>query len=1551
MRLRQKIKSRIAAAMAAVMVFSMAAPALPVYAASRTIVFDTGDGPKVTDGPNHYTTNTITVNEGDFLKNASGFAGVPLVDTSGATVAATDTSARPVLPWVKGAANAPSWSGWTFDGWYDDAYSLTEPVSYLPIVMPSGSAPITYKAKWKSDGTVQTKTLTVMHYRMLDDSDTELPATASAGFYTADHIAFNPGGQPWVNPSPKSVGDTITEVPLSSSAVPGYTVKKVILKNYKNVKYGETSGNGTGTATVTADSDKTVSGTMPNDDLTIRYLYKPDDNQKFSFTREYVDASGATIKQTDSDLKKAEESISNLAPPTIAGFVYSSHTILQGQNDDANACVYGTTTLAGKNRFNFDTDGVLNGKMPNQNVKIRYTYTRDPAYQLRVQVKYRDNHGNPLDGQDGRPTVADINELRAVGTTGEQTVPVPVLAGYNYPPNWNPGTNGGATSPTVPSASDPNLKFTLQAGTDNQGAKIEFTYVENTSDATAWARVNYQTSANGNITGNTAPRSIRVGSYTWDKLIGEATGGGLAVSADPERNYMLEGWYVEMDGVETKIYDAATGTSTIPTADHKFVVPAGTGTPPAMRTLKIYPKFVKNPAEWYTLTFTNSAHGNLSGFTTLTVPKYTRDASGTWNQTTWADLNVPTATPDSGYYATPWTSSVGLQPGPTTQIGGSETYNVNFLRIGFTDDGVLAMPNASGSVANNGTGSVNVSSANALRNYAITDMSGNVIATLPGATLQTGAFTGLPVNAQYQVYELPTSENPAAGTPITSIPGMNRSQPTTATIPAVGPNASTGTDAANPGQQTITVSPTAPNTEYSLLDASGNVVPASGWVTPSTPGAAIVFDNLDPNTTYTVVARPVGGSQTPQNQSAQGTVIPVTGNPAATPDTYTLRLLNGGKVIEHKRTISGVEQLLPIGADDTNVTFQAGDKIKLDVTVPAGATTFNRWNVLLGSLNMSTVQTMSSPRVTMPAGSVTIAASFNNQPLIPAQPKADLDYTPKDGRFAPDPANNAQLLTELTNNGEDSAALANPSVSKLTYIVKLNRSAVSAANANELKSQTGDNDLKTPWSLQVGLARDVDGVNKTVPASNSNATMRVIARLDESLKNNTDYTLWKRTVDGAGQVNYVDVQMNPADLSAAGFDGNFSFEAKNGDYLVLSYKKAYTVTVIDSKRGTTYTFRVPQGGDIASHADYTNMRGALAANYTDPTTGIEYEFDQFRKANSQTAPTFADSNPVTRDMTIYAMYIPADDTAWQNARNNLIGEINRGNGVMTNPNIVSQLTPTELSDLTNAVTQANALANRIPRPTTAELVTEHANLKALIDAILARIAGITPAPAPTPTPTPTPGGGGGGSHGGGGGGGGGRGGSGRRGITGSTTSTGTGNRVYQNGVEGNWVNFDVENHGWYFDLGNGKRIKGTWADVAYTYDGQTKIYSYHFDENGVMDSGWWKNDQGTWFHLSTIHDGWFGSMDKGWYHDSADGRWYYLNLLTGAMMTGWQQIDGTWYYLNPVTPAPTWDWDASQNRWVYGNRPGRPYGSMYANEVTPDGYHVDASGAWIRETP
>ena len=117
MRLRQKIKSRIAAAMAAVMVFTMAAPALPVYAGNygddAEIVFDTGYGPGLFKTNNNYDTL--------FGGKFTGKQGYPLTDTSSnwsSTTIATmnmtgggaGTGNRPVLPTYAAHGEATRWS-------------------------------------------------------------------------------------------------------------------------------------------------------------------------------------------------------------------------------------------------------------------------------------------------------------------------------------------------------------------------------------------------------------------------------------------------------------------------------------------------------------------------------------------------------------------------------------------------------------------------------------------------------------------------------------------------------------------------------------------------------------------------------------------------------------------------------------------------------------------------------------------------------------------------------------------------------------------------------------------------------------------------------------------------------------------------------------------------------------------------------------------------------------------------------------------------------------------------------------------------------------------------------------------------------------------------------------------------------------------------------------------------------------------------------------------------------------------------------------------------
>ena len=65
-----------------------------------------------------------------------------------------------------------------------------------------------------------------------------------------------------------------------------------------------------------------------------------------------------------------------------------------------------------------------------------------------------------------------------------------------------------------------------------------------------------------------------------------------------------------------------------------------------------------------------------------------------------------------------------------------------------------------------------------------------------------------------------------------------------------------------------------------------------------------------------------------------------------------------------------------------------------------------------------------------------------------------------------------------------------------------------------------------------------------------------------------------------------------------------------------------------------------------------------------------------------------------------------------------------------------------------------------------------------------------------------------------------------------------------------------------------------------------------------------------------VKDGWLKYQNR-WYLFSSEG----------YMLTGWQPKDGFWYYLSPVDTAE------------------HPLGSMYENCITPDGLHVNESGA------
>jgi len=172
---------------------------------------------------------------------------------------------------------------------------------------------------------------------------------------------------------------------------------------------------------------------------------------------------------------------------------------------------------------------------------------------------------------------------------------------------------------------------------------------------------------------------------------------------------------------------------------------------------------------------------------------------------------------------------------------------------------------------------------------------------------------------------------------------------------------------------------------------------------------------------------------------------------------------------------------------------------------------------------------------------------------------------------------------------------------------------------------------------------------------------------------------------------------------------------------------------------------------------------------------------------------------------------------------------------------------------------------------------------------------------------------------------------------------------YTVGTNGNWELLNPEQSEWIFTLNGGMRLVNRWGKLSYRYGDRIETAWYHFGQHGIMDSGWFRDENMNWYYLDRTHDGFFGRMQLGWHHDEYDQRWYHFDESSGVMQTGWQEINGKWYYFATSASADTYEYDAVSEKWYYKDSVSvRPYGSMYINEVTPDGYRVDATGAWVR---
>lgn len=163
-------------------------------------------------------------------------------------------------------------------------------------------------------------------------------------------------------------------------------------------------------------------------------------------------------------------------------------------------------------------------------------------------------------------------------------------------------------------------------------------------------------------------------------------------------------------------------------------------------------------------------------------------------------------------------------------------------------------------------------------------------------------------------------------------------------------------------------------------------------------------------------------------------------------------------------------------------------------------------------------------------------------------------------------------------------------------------------------------------------------------------------------------------------------------------------------------------------------------------------------------------------------------------------------------------------------------------------------------------------------------------------------------------------------------------------ITGEWMKLSDTDRHWTFKQSNASILKDCWAYLKNPYASANQPVNswFRFDANGDLSFGWYRDNFGKWYWLHDKTDGILGAMQTGWHKDNQDGRWYYLAPDSGEMLTGWQMINGKWYYFNENAPQPTWE--CVNGEWKFTGTDQRPYGSMFQDEQTPDGYYVDDTG-------
>lgn len=1469
-------------------------------------------------------------------------------DTQGGNVIANmeENAGASLTVTTLGALPIPTKYGYNFDGWFtytdntgDEVYNTGDidgvafngvpPVTGTSNTFPAPTMAgnVYLYAKWTPDPTLHN--FTVTH----KNSNVALP------------IDF--GSEP---PRQYSFTQPITADPLTSIA--GYEFNTGVLNPYSAGTVNATSGH--------------VDATMNTTGVDLTYRYKVNPAVTFTYTIHHRDSAGNTLAADQTASLNAEQIFSSQPDTSITGYNYTSFSIVQGGHEDLTFPNYKTgLDSAGFITLNDQTNGLFTAHMPNQNVEITYIYTADSSNNLVRRFFDREVPNSVLassvDAIAPGSTITNM-QIPAIGTTAGDK-----LYGYIWDGNSTADINpSGSTWGSVNPADGALTGAMPISSTGPIGVDYKLS-----RDPNKWRAINFQVAASPNNEGSIGalfpgvPTTF-LGSDgtalgdrkadTFNKLNAQGSIPGTVAN----RYYKFDGWYM----------DAA---ATIPVVG-TYPLPSDTATA-GSTPLTLYAKFIEDPSMWIDINFAANANGSVGTPATLHKPY-----DYTWGQ---IQSDLPSTIPVVNYNFANWSDSANNAMTATSPLVNNATYYANFTKDPVTWGLTIGSIVPTGHLGNDGSGEIRINGTTPGNVYVISDKNGKIVAVVTGEAI--GSITNVPnliPGAHYDVQEGTPDTIAVVGNPTSSITSSNISAPIDTYIPTVDNNYSVGYDPENDGMAEVVINPADPDADYALIDENGNVInyPGSdnGWIGSSGNPSIVTFKNLNPNETYTVVARRKGDTSVtdPLSKLPDGNAI--TANPGDMADApkYIVEAVNG--------------EVVMVGANSVNaVSFdnaKAGDIVNLhaDMVNSAGYN-FKYWQVLAGRAVGVTGKILDNDYSFTMSNSNIVFKAVYDLPKIAAD-DADADEEIRGGavgEFGLDPNQIPALAHDLTSPQDQSLIGINGA--KVDYRVIFSKRNASNAESALVKpvsiSGVDHPDAYTAaYALDIELERYVDG-RKVGRATDSNASIDVTAQLPAADTDQLDYEIFDVTTGTPVAMSYIGELDNNAGL--------FKFTANINHTYVLVYSKIFKVVFVDNKpvldykylndtsRNFYHKFKVRRK-EAVEDADYS-LDYSLVQAYADGETagnlvtpfediyGVEHNYKNWSKKENSLS-VFDPSMNITKAMTIYAYY-ENNKPKVDKARVDLGNTIQTAKDLLGDPYLKSGEADTireKILEAMDTLAWARGILDKdgIDHGRMANYAELQRAIDGLLD-IINRYSNISNGRIADRNRRTGGASGGGNSSAG-------RGSilltPGEKNTIGNKASLeGSNVTSFILGTDGKWETNPVTG-GWSFVLNGGLPLNSSWAKIQIP-DSHGKLVSrwYFFDSRSTMVTGWMQDPSTkNWYFMNTGKGalegqmvlGWVldtntnkwyymdednGVMTRGWHKDPQDGRWYYMDN-SGAMLTGWQNIGGKNYFFNPVVPAPTYEWNSTDMRWDYVKTSSRPYGSMYENEKTPDGYTVNANG-------